>query len=237
MTSDFDLSLSPTVRRSAPTKGRRANQLFGDDDGDNEETIGFDSSPLNSRPISGELFLDEDGSNQRGSRPPPHGRRTGGWADEASRAKTAKSVRMVPNPRGGGIGSDDEEDSNIPVIPDLDDVRDEDMAFTVAEAPSVTVNRVATYKELDNDLLKHVAFATLDDVDLKLLTRRMVPENALKEQDEPWPWDVIFAEVKGELQKEWSSEDQEEDEQESVNVEQSGPSKNRPYTAFNKFPV
>ena len=39
----------------------------------------------------------------------------------------------------GGIGSDDEE--GMPIIPDLDDVRDEDMAFTVADAPSVAVNR------------------------------------------------------------------------------------------------
>ena len=68
---------------------------------------------------------------------PPRGRRTGGWADEASRAKTAKSVRMAADI--GGIGSDDEE--GMPIIPDLDDVRDEDMAFTVADAPSVAVNR------------------------------------------------------------------------------------------------
>lgn len=39
----------------------------------------------------------------------------------------------------GGIGSDDEDDG--PLIPDLDDVRDEDMAFQVADAPSVAVNR------------------------------------------------------------------------------------------------
>jgi len=37
----------------------------------------------------------------------------------------------------------------------------------VADAPSVAVNRVATYKELDSDLLKNVAFATLDDIDLR----------------------------------------------------------------------
>ena len=41
----------------------------------------------------------------------------------------------------GGIGSDDEDDG--PLIPDLDDVRDEDMAFQVADAPSVAVNRYA----------------------------------------------------------------------------------------------
>jgi hypothetical protein len=39
--------------------------------------------------------------------------------------------------------------------------------YQIAEAPSVSVNRVATYRELDSDLLKHVAFATIDDIDLR----------------------------------------------------------------------
>ena len=239
MANEFDLSLSPTVRRSAPTKGRRANQQGLREEQDvAEDDLGF-NSPLESRPLSGELLLDDSDGRGQHAPAPPHGRRTGGWADEvATRAKTAKSVRLAPDhhPRGG-IGSDDEE--GIPIIPDLDDVRDEDMAFTVAEAPSVTVNRVATYKELDNDLLKHVAFATLDDIDLKLLTKRMAPEAALKEPDEAWHWDVVFAEVSGELQKEWSPED---DIEEGENKNQaaatgSGPTKDRPYTAFNRFPV
>ena len=111
---------------------------------------------------------------------------------------------------------------------------------------------MATYKELDSDLLKHVAFATLDDIDLRLLTLRMVPESALKEPDEPWQWDVIFAEVSSELQKEWFPEDDLELEQNtssstSTNVDNKiasstsdpsqGPTKERPYTAFNRFPV
>ena len=54
-------------------------------------------------------------------------------------------------------------------------------SFQIADAPSVAVNRVDTYKELDNDVLKHVAYATLDDIDLRLLTRCMAPEQALKE--------------------------------------------------------
>ncbi len=105
----------------------------------------------------------------------------------------------------------------------------------------MAVNRVATYKELDSDLLKHVAFATLDDIDLKLLTKRMVPESALKEADEPWHWDVIFAEVSGELQKEWFPED---DPESAMNTSASNPADperrpnaERPYTAFNRFPV
>ena len=74
MANEFDLSLSPTLRRSAPTKGRRANQTDGLEA---EEDEPFTSgSPLGSRPISGELFLDDGDSMQRG-RPPPRGRRTG----------------------------------------------------------------------------------------------------------------------------------------------------------------
>ena len=91
------------------------------------------------------------------------------------------------------------------------------------------MNRVATYRELDNDLLKHVAFATLDDIDLRLLTRRLAPESAVRERDEPWSWDVVFAEVSSELQKEWFPEEEEEEKQMAA--------KERPYTAFNRFPV
>ena len=107
---------------------------------------------------------------------------------------------------------------------------------------------MATYKELDHDLLKHVAFATLDDIDLKLLTKRMAPEVAIREPDEPWPWDVIFAEVSGELLKEWYPEEDdivnENDKNGNVskpssaeNTVHRGPNKERPYTAFNRFPV
>ena len=92
--------------------------------------------------------------------------------------------------------------------------------------------------ELDNDLLKHVAFATLDgDIDLRLLTRSMAPESALKEPDDPWHWDQVFAQVSGELRREWFPDD---DDHLEVVEEPSGGSrvtKDRPYTAFNRFPV
>merc|ERR1719225_334687 len=127
----------------------------------------------------------------------------------------------------GGIGSDDEDDG--PLIPDLDDVRDEDMAFQVADAPSVAVNRVATYKELDSDLLKHVAFATLEDIDLTVLTNCMAPEAALKEPDETWTWDMLFTDVSSQLQAEWFPETETEEKTSQPNE--------RPYPAFNRFPV
>ena len=43
----------------------------------------------------------------------------------------------------------------------------EDFALKVADAPNIAMNRVATYKELDNDLFKHAAFATLEEIDLR----------------------------------------------------------------------
>nr|CAD7260561.1 unnamed protein product [Timema shepardi] len=76
---------------------------------------------------------------------------------------------------------DDSED-DIPVIPDLDDLQDDQLDSQVAVAPSVAVNRVATYKELDSDLLKHSAFATLDDINLQLLTKRLNLEADVKER-------------------------------------------------------
>ncbi|KAK3093318.1 hypothetical protein FSP39_014030, partial [Pinctada imbricata] len=67
--------------------------------------------------------------------------------------------------------------TEIPVIPDLEEQQDDDLTTKVAYAPNVAVNRVATYRELDNDLLRQAAFLTLDnEIDLKLLTKCLSPE-------------------------------------------------------------
>ena len=49
------------------------------------------------------------------------------------RAKTAKSMRFVDTgPDIGGFGKgDDSDDEAMPIIPDLDDVRDEDLQVQV----------------------------------------------------------------------------------------------------------
>ena len=51
---------------------------------------------------------------------------------------------------------------------------------------SVAVNRVATFKELDSDLFRHGAFATLDDIDLRALVKCMAPEPETKEVSVQW---------------------------------------------------
>lgn len=104
---------------------------------------------------------------------------------------------------------------DIPIIPDLDDLVDLDYSPTGAqlshlsgpatttnvdlEAPAVAVKRVAAYQALNSDLLKLGAFASLDGVDLSILTRCLVDESDLVEPDEVWTWDALFTEVSGDM--------------------------------------
>ena len=211
---ELDLSLSP-LKKVSVKQGRRAG---GNEDGDSP-TFEMSASPLKARPLSGDILLDETPMKLQANAPP---RRAGGWADENSKAKPSKPEIDYPDHRS------QESDDDLPIIPDLEEVEKEDLVLKVAEAPNVAVNRVDTYKELDNDLFKQAAFATLEEVDLRLLTRRLAPESALKEPDECWSWDKLYTDVSGEMQAEWfpvNTEEKKEDTNE------------RPYTAFNRFPV
>ncbi|KAM4666417.1 intraflagellar transport protein 43 homolog isoform 2-T2 [Amazona ochrocephala] len=128
--------------------------------------------------------------------PPKPPRRQGGWADDAVLVTTNHRLRQQSLE-----ASDDGGD--IPVIPDLEEVQEEDLAMQVAAPPSVQVNRVLTYHDLDKDLMKYAAFQTLDgEVDLKLLTKVLAPEHELRE-DVSWDWDHLFTEVSSELVTEW----------------------------------
>ena len=211
---EIDFSLSP-VKKSTASQGRRA---AGQKDIESP-TFEMAGSPLKSRPMTGNILLEDVPRRPQASAPP---RRAGGWGDETSRAKTAKSMFSQPIEEGP------ESDDDLPMIPDLEEVEQEDLALKIAEAPNLAVNRVATYKELDNDLLKHAAFATLEEIDLRMLTRCMAPEAALKESDEVWSWDMLFTDVSSEMQSEWFPESAEEKEKTPTE---------RPYTAFNRFPV
>lgn len=85
------------------------------------------------------------------------------------------------------------------MIPDMDDLPDEAILNEMAEAPEVSVNRYATYKELNSELLKHAAFASLEDIDLSMLSRCLQNEAALDEPDVVWTWDKLFTEVSAEI--------------------------------------
>ncbi|KAL6477546.1 hypothetical protein MHYP_G00133810 [Metynnis hypsauchen] len=158
------------------------------------------------------------GTSTTGEGPPPKPpRRQGGWAEETTGSGSAKSgrrqgVEEVEDRRlrpQTPEGSDDESD--IPVIPDLDEVQEEDLTMQVAAPPSIQVNRVMTYRDLDNDLMTYSAFQTLDgEIDLKLLTKVLAPEQEVREEDVGWDWDHLFTEVSSELQTEWDQGEREE---------------------------
>ncbi|XP_042597988.1 LOW QUALITY PROTEIN: intraflagellar transport protein 43 homolog A [Cyprinus carpio] len=80
----------------------------------------------------------------------------------------------------------DSEFMTIPVIPDLEEVPDKTSHMQIAAPPSIQVNRVMTYRDLDNDLMKYSAFQTLDgEIDLKLLTKVLAPEQEVREDSSP----------------------------------------------------
>ncbi|XP_049319644.1 intraflagellar transport protein 43 homolog isoform X4 [Astyanax mexicanus] len=171
------------VPKTAAKTGRRARQAAADMTGMEESRPGRKAS--------------SSGTSATGEGPPPKPpRRQGGWAEETTGTGSAKSGRRqgaeeVEDRRlrpQTPEGSDDESD--IPVIPDLDEVQEEDLTMQVAAPPSIQVNRVMTYRDLDNDLMKYSAFQTLEDVG--------------------WDWDHLFTEVSSELQTEWDQGERED---------------------------
>ena len=109
--SDLDFSLSP-VKRATAKQGRRAAGGKDDQlDPLEDETFEMAASPLKSRPMTGDILLD-DGPRPRASAPP---RRTGGWGEE-TRAKTAKSVYREP------VQEQNDSEEERPMIPDLEEV-------------------------------------------------------------------------------------------------------------------
>ncbi|XP_053330964.1 intraflagellar transport protein 43 homolog [Spea bombifrons] len=144
---------------------------------------------------------------QPGGEGRPRPLRQGGWADDSSGSlKSGKrGTEHVEDTRLKQQSLEEsDEGGDIPVIPDLEDMQEEDLALQVAAPPSVQVNRVMTYMDLDKDLMRHAAFQTLDgDIDLKLLTKVLSPEPEVREDDVHWDWDLLFTEMSSELVTEW----------------------------------
>ncbi|KAG5206919.1 hypothetical protein R6Z07F_008785 [Ovis aries] len=141
--------------------------------------------------------------------PPKPPRRQGRWAEDS--VKVSKSRRRASEEiedhrlRQQSLDTSD-DGGDIPVIPDLEEVQEEDFVLQVAAPPSIQVNRVMTYRDLDNDLMKYSAFQTLDgEIDLKLLTKVLAPEHEVREDDVSWDWDHLYTEVSSELLNEWDA--------------------------------
>jgi len=170
MDDDFNMELS----RSKPVKGRRA--------GKNKDKV--------EKQIS-DLDLHEARGNPSKAPQVPRNRQMGWGTDVAAPQKEEVDSRLIQN--------DDEEETVLEIIPDLEDLQEEDMIQEVAN-PIQNFNKdIATYRELDVDLMNRAAFRTIDDViDMKSLVNNLTP-HLEEEEDHVWEWDKLFADVCGNL--------------------------------------
>ncbi|XP_044291966.1 intraflagellar transport protein 43 homolog isoform X2 [Varanus komodoensis] len=186
---DDELELDEVVCKGVVKMGRRAHQDYFQE----ENHLSQASSPTAERPSS-----------------KPHIRK-GVWSGlvgvNASKSKKKAAEQDVEDHRLRQQSTEAADDGgDIPVIPDLEEVQEEDFAMQVAAPPSVQVNRVLTYRDLDNDLMKYAAFQTLDgEIDLKLLSKVLAPEQEVQEDDVSWDWNHLYIEVASELLSEWDS--------------------------------
>lgn len=194
----------------APKKGRRAGgpSSSRDESGSTEDLL--DSPPSSSFGISGKFSRGSLQSPDETLRTaPPRSKKTGGWAEESTKSgKRRSSSNLIEQERFRATANDkDDSDDDIPVIPDLEDLQD-DVSSTIADAPLVSINRITTYKDLDSDLFKHAAFASLEEVNLQLLTKCLSLEADVQEADEQWNWDFLFTNVVPEIHREWELVDE-----------------------------
>ncbi|KAK6636162.1 hypothetical protein RUM43_009814 [Polyplax serrata] len=84
---------------------------------------------------------------------------------------------------------------DIPVIPSIDDFADDDLTTQIAKAPLIGVKQIATYKELENDMLKHSAFSSFEEVNLQVFIKVLHPESSLQEPDIPWTKESLFTDL------------------------------------------
>ncbi|RLU20265.1 hypothetical protein DMN91_006872 [Ooceraea biroi] len=190
---DWANDLEVTSKKLIPRLGRRAGQNLQEDNKS-------DDDPLES-PISL-----SSGKSIPAQRPvvPPRSRKTG-WGDELKSGKP----RMAPNvieqllsrERFRAIEKEGQED-DIPVIPDLDEIQEDNVSSEIASVPAINANRVTAYEELDTDLVKNAAFTSLDGVSLSVLADKLYNENLVKEPDEVWNWNLLFTQISSEINSE-----------------------------------
>ncbi|KAI8844325.1 intraflagellar transport protein 43-domain-containing protein [Chytriomyces cf. hyalinus JEL632] len=116
--------------------------------------------------------------------------------DEDEDSENGAEEREKENRRKSG----DSRDDVIMIIPDLNDVEEDEMITTVAAPPSLKVNKVKTIRELDNELALSTGILNeqtgMDGIDFTLLTGyALCPPEMVYEEDKHWDWDVTFTEI------------------------------------------
>ncbi|XP_064537295.1 intraflagellar transport protein 43 homolog [Drosophila montana] len=214
---DWAEELKMTIRKTTARKGRRSKSR---DVLNEQPQAGGSSSAASTQKLNKDISIDitldihnESSSptttaattpttynNEFESSRPPIRRVSGGWADSGSKGHKSKKNSFdderfqVTKSATSTIPTDD-----IPIIPDLDDVRDDFLLNEIADPPPAPYSHEATFKELSSDLLSQNAFSAIEDVDLSILTRCLYDQETLDEPDEVWEWDKLFTEVTAQI--------------------------------------
>ncbi len=99
----------------------------------------------------------------------------------------------------------DDSDDVMPLIPDIDEVRDQELIQQTAKAPTLQVNQLISFQELDKNALKNSVFTSLDGIDLTPLTNFCLTESQVKEEDITWNWDNLMSDITSKLMKDNNS--------------------------------
>ncbi|XP_032670551.1 intraflagellar transport protein 43 homolog isoform X4 [Odontomachus brunneus] len=187
---DWANDLEITSKKLVPRLGRRAGQNNLQDENKSDDDVLESPISLSS------------GKSVPTQRPiaPPRSRKTG-WGDELKSAKSKTASNIIEQERFRALEKEELED-DIPVIPDLDEIQEDNISPEIASAPTINANRVTAYEELDTDLVKNAAFTSLDGVSLSLLADKLYNENLVKEPDEVWNWNLLFTQISSEINSE-----------------------------------
>ncbi|KAL0105795.1 hypothetical protein PUN28_015894 [Cardiocondyla obscurior] len=184
---DWATDLEITSKKLLPRLGRRAGNL--------------EDSKLDEDPLESPISL-SSGKSVAMQRPivPPRSRKTG-WGDELKSAKSRPAPNIIEQERFR-VAEKEQQEDDIPVIPDLDEIQEDNISSEIASAPIINANRVTAYEELDTDLVKNAAYTSLDGVSLSLLADKLYNENLVKEPDEVWNWNLLFTQISSEINSE-----------------------------------
>ncbi|CAL7934552.1 unnamed protein product [Xylocopa violacea] len=184
---DWATDLEITSKKLLPRLGRRSTQNIV------QEESKLDDDLLESPASS------SSGKSAQPPVVPPRTRKTG-WGDELKSGKSRGASSIIEQERFRATEREEVID-DIPVIPDLDEIQEDNTSSDI-NTPPINVNRVAAYKELDTDLVKNAAFTSLNGVNLSLLAEKLYNENLTKEPDEVWNWNLLFTQVSSEVNSE-----------------------------------
>ncbi|XP_011210677.1 intraflagellar transport protein 43 homolog [Bactrocera dorsalis] len=213
---DWAEELKLSIRKKTARKGRRSKSR--DPVGGATTSINVTNPNQNEKEITIDITLDLQKNSTTatseetdGSKKPPPRRISGGWADvgllKSSKSKKGasfdderfQSVSLAKSP----VGSPPRDE--IPTIPDMDDLKDEILLNEIVEPPISNPQRLNTLSEINSDLLNQSAFASLENIDLTILTRCLKLPETLDEPDEEWEWDKLFTEVIAEIHSDQQS--------------------------------